>query len=98
MSEMQVENSPPRLQEQTSEVQIIEKQVPVSPKKSSSEETTLLDEEFKQNLVNFDQNQADSPKAAANSPKSKKSSLGWANDHGEIINERETLLDGKKTI
>jgi hypothetical protein len=43
----------------------------------------------KNDLLNFDQPQGDSPKAAANSPKSKKNSLGWANDHLDVLEEQD---------
>ena len=40
--------------------------------------------------MSFDQNNNDSPKAAANSPKYKKESLGWANDHLDVLQEQDT--------
>ena len=71
-----------RIIEPSSDVQIIEKQMPVSPQST--------DDGLKNDLMSFDQNQNDSPKAAANSPKQKKESLGWANDHIGVLEEKDT--------
>ena len=41
-------------------------------------------------MMSFDQNKNDSPKAAVSSPKQKKESLAWANDHLDVLQEQET--------